>query len=244
MAVDKGRIVEEVRGVGERSVRVLVPEGSIPGYRSPKGAPFDPPAARALLAEAGYPGGRGFPTVEILFNRDGGHDLIAQAVAKDWQENLNVGVSLQMREIKVFRNDLKKQNYMVSRAGWFGDYGDPTTFLDLMRSFDGNNDRKYNNPVYDDLLARAAREPDAQTRMRMLEEAERMIVDDDLPLIPIFQYVQIYLFDPDEITGISSHPRQEQNIYQIDRFGDGKGTDQPKMLPPRSAMAAPQHSRQ
>jgi oligopeptide transport system substrate-binding protein len=235
MAVDKERIVRQVRRIGESAVTTLIPVGSIPGYESPKGVPYDPAAARALLAEAGYPEGRGFITVDILFNKDAGHDMIAQAVAKDWQQNLGVSVALQQREIKVFRNDLKKQNYMVSRAGWFGDYGDPGTFLELSRSTDGNNDRKYNNPEYDALLDAADAATDRAERMRIMHKAESMIVDRDLPMIPIFQYVQVYLYDPQRVTGVSSHPRQQQDPFLFDILGDGKGPDTPKMIPPGDA---------
>ncbi len=236
MAVDKRRIVEQVRRVGERPALTLVPPGAIAGYESPAGVPYDPAGARRLLAEAGFPGGRGFITVELLFNKDGGHDLTAQAVAKDWQEHLGVSVILATREISVFKDDLKKQNYMISRAGWFGDYGDPTTFLDLNRRDDGNNDRKYSSPVYERLLDDAEDEPDPARRLRILASAERLIVEDDFPLIPLYHYVQMYFFDPHRITGISSHPRQEQNMYQVDVLGDGKGSDRPRHLPPGTAQ--------
>lgn len=235
LAIDKPRIIRDVKRSGERLTGVLVPRGSLDGYSSPDGLSYDPQAARTLLAEAGYPGGRGFITVEILFNKDAGHDTIAQAIKKDWEENLGVQVALQQREIKVFRNDLKSQNYMVARGSWFGDYGDPTTFLDLNRAQDGNNDRKYANPEYEALLDAAADEQDPQKRMALLSDAERIIVERDLPLIPIYQYVEVYLFDARTVTGISSHPRQEQNIDAIDILGDGKGPEKPKSLPARPA---------
>lgn len=232
MAIDKRRIVDEVRRSGEPIASTLVPPGSLRGYVSPKGLAYDPAAARALLAEAGFPGGKGFITVEMLFNKDAGHDKIAEAIKKDWEENLGVNVSLETREIKVFRNDLKNQNFMVSRAGWFGDYGDPTTFLDLLRKDDGNNDRKYADEAYERLMDEAAATADPEARLRILSEAERKIVEEDLPLIPLYQYVQVYLFDPHKITGISSHPRQEQNPFEVDVLGDGKGAERPKVLPP------------
>lgn len=234
MAVDKQRIVREVRRSGELVSDVLVPRDSLPGYESARGLGYDPAGARKLLEEAGYPNGRGFITVEILFNKDAGHDKIAQAIKKDWEENLGVNVSLQQREIKVFRNDLKNQNYMVSRGSWFGDYGDPTTFLDLNRKDDGNNDRKYASAAFEAIMDEAAAEVNVEKRMALLARAERMIVEEDLPLIPIFQYVEVYLFDPHKMTGVSSHPRQEQNISQFDMLGDGVGADVPKALPARA----------
>jgi len=171
-----------------------------------------------------------FPQVEVLFNKDAGHELIAQALAQDWQQNLGVPVRLAMKEIKVYKNDLKNANYMTSRAGWFGDYGDPTTFLDLNRSDDGNNDRKYANPEYDALLDEAARETDPQRRLTILADAERMIMERDLPMVPLFHYVSIYLFDPDEISGINPHPRTQQDLFLIDVLGDGKGPDLPRVM--------------
>ena len=233
MATDKRMLVEDVRRGGELIADTLVPPGSIAGYESPAGLAYDPEAGRRLLAEAGYGPQRPFPTVELLFNKDGGHDLTAAAVAKMWERNLGVRVTLAQKEIKVFRDDLKRQNYMVSRAGWYGDYGDPTTFLDLSRSTDGNNDRKYACQEYDDLLNEAAREPDPVRRMRLLHEAEVILVERDLPLLPLYHYVTFYLFDPHKVSGINPHPRTTQMMDLVDMLGDGKGAERALMMPPR-----------
>lgn len=231
MAVDKQTLVDQVKRTGEPVASTLIPPHSIGGYESPRGLGYDPAAARKLLADAGWPDPRQFPTVEIMFNKDAGHDLIAQAVAKDWQRNLGVAVSLDQKELKVYRNDLKNANYMVTRAGWYADYGDPTTFLEINRSTDGNNDRKYNNPVYDALLDRARVETDPAARLEILAEAERIIMEEDLPMVPFYHYVTIYLFDPDEISGINPHPRATQNVFLFDKLGDGKGPDVPRTMP-------------
>jgi len=230
LSVDKEAIVKSIRRAGEPAAATLIPPGSLKGYRSPKGLEFDPQEGRRLLAQAGYPDGKGFITVELLFSKDGGHDLIVQSVAKNWEEHLGVRVMLAQKEVKVFRDDLKNTNFMVSRGSWFGDYGDATTFLDLNRTGDGNNDRKYSNAAYDALLDRAQEERDPEARLRILEEAERILVEDDLPLIPMFVYSQIYLFDPHAITGFSSHPRQLQNLFLVDVLGDGKGSDNPMVM--------------
>ena len=168
---------------------------------------------------------------EIMFNKDGGHDLIAQAVQKHWTKYLGVNVVLAQKEIKVFRDDLKNARYMVTRAGWYGDYGDPTTFLDLSRSTDGNNDRKYNNPEYDALLDAAKVERDPAKRMAILHEAESMIMDRDLPMVPLFHYVSLYMFDANKVTGINPHPRATQLMHLVDILGDGEGSDKPKHMP-------------
>ena len=240
MAIDKQGVVDTVVRLGNPVARTLIPPNSIAGYDSPQGVRYDPAAARRLLAEAGYPDGRNFPVVvEIMFNKDSSHDKIAEFIGRNWQDNLGVQVQLSQKELKVFKDDMQNGNYMISRAGWYGDYGDPTTFLDLNRSWDGNNDRKYNNPVYDRLLADAAMELDAEKRMRMLEEAERIIMDEDLPMVPIFQYVSLYMFDAKKISGISAHPRVDQQVQLVDILGDGKGPDVPRVLPPRPGEEEP-----
>jgi oligopeptide transport system substrate-binding protein len=231
MAVDKQAIVDQVMRIGNPVATTIIPRNSIGGYQSPKGVAYDPAGARTLLAEAGYPGGQGFITVDILFNKDAGHDKIAEVIARNWEENLGVKTSLAMKEVTVVRDDLKNANYMVSRAGWYGDYADPTTFLDLNRSWDGNNDRKYKSPVYDKLLEDAAKESDPQARMRLLEEAERIIMDEDLPMVPLFQYVTLYMFDPHKVAGLNCQPRTDQYIPLIDMLGDGKGRDLPRPMP-------------
>ena len=233
MSVDRQNVADNIRRQGERLARTLIPPGGLPGYKSPEGLTFDPAAARVLLAEAGYPGGRGLPTIEILFNRDAGHDLIAQAVKSDWERHLGVRVALQQREIKVFRNDLKTKNFMISRSAWYGDYGDPLTFLDLNRTGDGNNDRDFSYEPYDALLDAADAEADVAKRSAILTEAERVLIEEQAPLIPFFHYNQVYSFDVDRVLNISPHSRQKQYLHMVDMVGDGKGTDVPREIPRR-----------
>lgn len=242
MCIDKQRLVDDVMRIGNPVARNMFPPGAIAGYESPAGLRCISDAkneaekqaiiaeARALLAEAGYPDPAQMPRVELLFNTDGGHGIIAQQLAKDWEEFLGVRTFLAQKEIKVYKDDLKKQNYMTGRAGWFADYADPTTFLDLNRTGDGNNDRAYSSPAYDALLDQAKLETDPEKRLAILAEAERIIMEEDLPLVPLFYYVNIYLFDPDEVTGINNHPRLQQDLFQVDMLSDGKGRDAVKPI--------------
>jgi len=221
MTINRRGVIDTVRRSGELEAPSLIPPGSIHNYNSPNGLPFDPPAARKLLEAAGFPAAAGFPMVELLFNKDGGHDLIAQYIAKGWQEDLGVNVLLQQKEVKVFREQVKSGNFMVSRGTWFGDYGDPTTFLDIHREGDGNNDRAYASPAFEALMNAAAEEPDAAARLNILTQAETLITEQDLPVAPIFHFVQVYLFDPNRISGISPHPRQEQLLARVRRLDRG-----------------------
>jgi oligopeptide transport system substrate-binding protein len=227
LCVDKEAITRDIRRMGEPVAATFIPANALPGYPTPDGLSFDPASAQRLFAQAFPAGPSAFPAVEILVNKDAGHDLIAQSVAKDWQKHLGVQVRLRIQEVKTFRESLKKGDYMVSRAAWFGDYFDPTTFLDLNRTGDGNNDRQYANPAYDALLDRAAGETDPRSRMELLSQAERMLVEEELPLIPLFQYVNMYLYDPHKVAGLSPHPRGEDQIWRVDILGDGIGADAP-----------------
>jgi oligopeptide transport system substrate-binding protein len=245
LVIDKEAITRDVRRVGEPVARTLIPPGSLAGYNSPTGLTcisdaknpeerqFIIDQARALLSEAGYPNpSSDLPTITMLFNKDGGHDLIAQAIAKDWQRTLGLSVILEQKELKVFREDLKNQNYMTSRGGWYGDYGDPTTFLDIHRTGDDNNDRAYSSETYDNLLKQAAEEPDNDLRLNYLSLAERHLVEEDLPVIPIYHYCNIYLFNAHNVSGINAHPRQTQNLFLIDILTDDLGTNRPLSTPP------------
>ncbi|MBX3367440.1 MAG: peptide ABC transporter substrate-binding protein [Phycisphaeraceae bacterium] len=245
MMIDKRAIAEGVRRVGEPVARTLIPPDSLAGYTAPAGLPCISDMhtqadrdtliaqARSLLAEAGFPDPSKMPAISILFNKDGGHDLIGQSIASDWQRHLGIPVNIDQKELKIFREDLKNKNYMVSRAGWYGDYGDATTFLDINRIGDENNDRNYQNPAYDDLLRHASLEPDPHARLDLLQRAEAMLVEDEFPMVPLFHYCNIFLFNAHKVSGINAHPRQTQNVYLIDILGDGKGPDTPRSTPPR-----------
>lgn len=244
LVVDKKAISEQVRRMGEPVSGTLIPPASIAGYRGPAGLPNIGDAetdaerqaivdrALALLADAGYADpASDFPiTVELVFNKDSGHDLIAQIIAKNWQQHLGVPVSLNQKELKVYREDLKRHNFVTSRAGWFGDFADPTTFLDIMKTGDGNNDRNYSSVAFEGLLERARTELDPESRMALLAEAERVLIEEDLPMIPIFTYVTLYMFDAERVTGMSAHPRTKQNLFLIDVLGDGIGAERPRPM--------------
>ncbi|MCK4873510.1 MAG: peptide ABC transporter substrate-binding protein [Phycisphaerales bacterium] len=238
LAVDKRRIVEGVTRMREPVARTFIPPGSLGGYASPDGLGCDPAAALALLAEAGWrrQGGTGplaseagerFIVVEILYNTDGTHEDIAVDIKNQWEAALGVQVELRGKEVKVYGDDLDNHNFMIGRGSWYGDYGDPTTFLDKFRTGNGNNDAAFSNPAFDALMDRAGDERDPQRRMDLLSEAERMVMEEQLPILPLFHYIEPYMFRADHVTGITDHPRQVHLLYRIDILGDGIGRDEP-----------------
>lgn len=207
MAVDKQAIVDRIVRLGNPVATSFVPIDSIPGYPEVRGLPYDPDRARELLAEAGYPDGEGFPVVVILFNTESQHRDIAQAVVGMWERHLGVRGRIDGKEIKTFAEDKRATNFIICRAGWYGDYGDPTTFLDMFESENGNNDSAFRDPAYDAMLLEADREPDPQRRLERLAEVEHYLVNEGVPLLPVFQYVNIFAFDPDRVKHLHLTPR-------------------------------------
>lgn len=207
MAVDKQKIVDQVVRKGNPVATTFIPVGSIPGYPTVTGRSYDPDRARQLLAEAGYPDGNGFPEVVILVNTGFEHEDIGLAVIGMWERNLGIQGRIEGKEVKTFRIDKKNVNFVVCRASWFGDYGDPTTFLDMFRIDNGNNDSGYHDPAYDAMLDAAEAQTDPQHRLEMLAEAERYLVNETLPLLPMYQYVNVFAFRPDQVRNLHLTPR-------------------------------------
>lgn len=205
MALDKEPAVTRVTRMGEVTTGNYVPRGVFPEYVSPPGLGRDPEAARRLLAEAGYPGGRGFPMLSLLFNNDAQHGPIAQIVRRQWQEQLGIDVTLEGVEGKVFGERLHTQQYAIARASWIGDYNDVSTFTDKYLSVSENNDSKWSNATYDKLCHDAAIEPDAAKRLVMLAEAEALLLQ-EAPILPVYSYVNVSLYR-DNVHGIVENPK-------------------------------------
>ena len=205
MAVDRDLIVESVTRLREPTSTTLTPEGAIPGYAPPTGAMpgFDPEAGRKLLAEAGYPGGQGLSGLTILYNTEAPHEKLASALANQWKQHLGVSIQLDPVDKARFRQRRKNGGFTIARGNWYGDYRDPTTFLDMLRHNDGNNDSGYDNPSYDQKLKQAAGLLDAEARSSALTEAEALMLA-DVPVVPLHQAINLELFDPKRVTGL--HP--------------------------------------
>jgi oligopeptide transport system substrate-binding protein len=148
-----------------------------------------------LLLEAGFPGGRGLPPVEILYNDLDAHRTIAERIQQMWREKLGVQAQLRGLEWGVYLDAQDKLDYGVARAGWIADYPDPNTFLDMFVSDNPQNQTGWKNKEYDELIAAAATEGDAEKRLAMLSQAESILLD-EMPILPIYFYVSKNLVKP------------------------------------------------
>ncbi|RMG15128.1 MAG: peptide ABC transporter substrate-binding protein [Planctomycetota bacterium] len=186
MGFDREIITRDLLRAGQIPATWFTPE--MPGYEPPRGPGYDREEARRLLAEAGYPEGKGFPQVHLLYNTNEDHKKVAESVVQQWRENLGITVSLRNTEWKVYLSEVEQLNYQIARAGWIGDYTDPNTFLDMWVTGGGNNNTGWSNARYDELIAQAAREGDPKKRMAIFRQAESLLLE-ELPIIPIYIYV-------------------------------------------------------
>ena len=194
MAIDRQAIVENVWRGGQLPAGSFTPPNTA-GYTSEASIPYDPAAARKLLAEAGYPEGRGLPPFEILFNSSENHKLTAEAIQQMWRKELNVNVALVNQEEKVYFDSRRQMNYEISRSTWIGDYNDPNSFLNIWVSANGNNQTGWSNPEYDRLIAEAEKTADQAARYAAFQKAEALLLD-DAPILPVYFYTHAFLLQP------------------------------------------------
>lgn len=203
LAINRKAIVENITQAGEKPALAFVPYGfpdADPGrdFRSAGGSYFkdnDVETARKLLEEAGYPGGRGLPEIEILYNTGESNQKIAEAIAQMWRTGLGVRVSLRSMEWGAFLQARGTGDYMVASAGWSPDYNDPMTYLDINITNSGNNVSFWSNKTYDKLISQAKATNDQKIRMRKMHEAEKILMD-EMPLAPIYFYVNVNMYQP------------------------------------------------
>jgi oligopeptide transport system substrate-binding protein len=211
LAIDRNFIVEQITRAGQVPASGFVPFGmpdvaqgsdfrrTRGDYYSVKPEDYQKNIAEAqqLLAKAGYPGGRGFPVVEYMYNVSSSHRLVAEALQNMWQTNLGVRVTLSQQDWAVFLETRKQGDYQVARHGWIADYPDPLNFLDMFIQGSGNNDPQYRNNAFDNLIRTAKTSADANVRVKAMHDAEDMMMGRDWIVAPIYFYTQVYGYHPE-----------------------------------------------
>ena len=182
-SIDRALLVETVTRKGEPIALTISPPGTGGGYEPPPSRmDFDPAAARAELAKAGYPEGRGFPKIALLYNTNEGHKKYAEFVTSQWRTHLKIDATAFNSEWKAYLQKQTLLDYEVCRAGWVADYNDPNTFLDMWVTKGGNNNTGWGDPFYDRLVNlasdpfRALADADALVgRCREKERTKRLL---------------------------------------------------------------------
>jgi len=216
LTVDQPTITDRVLRSGFMPTHRLIPP-VIPGYQSlvSNQASMEEriKEAKKLLAEAGYPDGKGFPTVTYRYNTDEGHHKIAQALQAGWQKNLGISVKLENLEWKVFLSEQAQGRFDLVRKGWIGDYPDPNTFLEIFMSHNENNHSGWSNSTYDQLIEGALKIEDEKKRYEAYAQAEKLLFEES-PFAAIYHYSYFSLLNP-AVKGFIPNP---QGLYLLRYF--------------------------
>lgn len=215
LAIDREFIVREIGKSGQEPAGAFVATGLSDAdptkeFREVGGNYYDPydyegnlEKAKQLLAEAGYPNGEGFPTIEYLYNEGTGHQAIAEAI-QDMYSKIGVNITLASQEWNTFLNTRKNGDYYIARNGWLSDYNDPISMLDMWITGSGNNDAQWSNAEYDALIAEVKSTDDQEKRFELMHKAEDIIFEESM-LCPIYYYVDLYLLS-EKVEGFYSSP--------------------------------------
>jgi ABC-type oligopeptide transport system substrate-binding subunit/DNA-binding SARP family transcriptional activator len=191
MAVDKETLADVVLGgYVFPATGGFVPPG-MPGHSAGIGLPYNPDQARQLLAEAGYPKGRGFPTVEWLINH--GHAYVREYLQTQWQENLNIDLTgEECSKDPQFFDRLGKNPPHMFRMGWSADYPDPDNIL---RASCILPLRHWQNNTFAGLIEQARRVTDQPRRIELYQQADKILVD-EAPIMPYLYVRHHFLVKP------------------------------------------------
>ncbi len=205
LAVDKRRLVEKITQLGEPVAQGITPPGAGRNYQPPPGLELNVAKARELLAQAGYPNGRGFPRVEYLYIPLPIERSIAIELQSMWEQALGVTVNLTKQEQKVWLKSMRELDYHLCRSSWVGDYNDPSTFLELFTSGNGQNRTGFKSAGYDAFIQEAAKEADPVRRNGIFQQAEALLVSREAAVIPVYHYVGVQFYHADRLEGVQAN---------------------------------------
>lgn len=212
MAIDRAVLPKILQG-GPTPASSWIPPGML-AHNPEIGLKFDPAEARRLLKEAGYPDGRGLPPIVLGYNTDEEKKLIAEAIQSMWQKHLGVVVRIENQEWKVFLKKLQTDPFPIFRSGWGADYPDPDNFMKLFTSNSGNNHGRWKNSRYDQLLDLAAREQDAKKRSQLYDEAQKLLTEVDVAIVPLYWKSEATMLSP-KFTGLEYNSMARMDLRHV-----------------------------
>ena len=194
LAIDRD-VFPKILRRGEYPAHSWIPPGLI-GHNPKNGMPYDPERARKILAECGYPGGKDFPQVDLLYPNREDMRTIVEEIQDQLKRNLGIKISLQNMEWKVYLETLHRDSPPIYRSSWGADYPDPETFMNLFTSHNGNNSTRFKDDHYDQLERQASCEQDPKVRAKLYEEADHYLCCEKVPCVPVFVSTQNLMIKP------------------------------------------------
>ncbi|HEX5368224.1 MAG TPA: ABC transporter substrate-binding protein, partial [Dehalococcoidia bacterium] len=218
-AIDRQAYVDGVlQGAGVPTTS-WVPPG-MPGYDKDLGTQysFDPQKAQQLLAQAGFPDGKGLPKVTFIMVASDSNKIVGQFIQDQLKKNLGVDVDVQYLDSKAYGGSFGTGDYQVTIQSWSADWPYPDNWLpDQFGTGAGNNLVNFSNQQFDDLMAKAAAELDNQKRLDLYDQGQKLMLD-QAPIMPLYNRVSYTLTKPNVknlvITGIDGAIKGDYNLWQ------------------------------
>lgn len=184
MAIDRHEIVK-VLGGGQYPLKSWVPYGMF-GFEEDLGLEYNPQKAAKLLDEAGFKNRDKIPSIVLGFNTEEKHKRVAENIQAQLKKNLGIRIELKNEEWKTFLNGLRSASaYSMFRLGWVADYADPHNFMAILVSYSENNRTGWKNLEFDQLVSKALSESDPAKRLETYRRAQKIIVEEEIPALPI-----------------------------------------------------------
>ncbi|MGO0060308.1 peptide ABC transporter substrate-binding protein [Brevibacillus fluminis] len=156
------------------------------------------------------------PPITISHNAGDGHKKIAEAIQGQWKKALGVDTKIESQEFKVYLETLHQGTYQVGRIGWIPDFNDAINYAEVFKDKNGgNNDTRWENPRYKELVNQAGKETDPQKRKALFAEAEQIIMD-EMPFIPIYYYTRAWVEGDNVAHGIYQDPLGNSDLKWVD----------------------------
>lgn len=194
LALDRAAIAQSVFAGARAPAHSLVPP-HCGNYTGPAGQAEDFAAARALLAAAGYPGGRGFPPLPMLVLNDDKLPRVAEAIQAMWRRELGVELTIEPADQKTWIDDQQTLSHTLALRNWTADFPDPANFLEMFQTHNASNVFGWSNAHYDALLTQASHTADPAARFALLRQAETIMLD-DAACAPLVYGARTYLINP------------------------------------------------
>lgn len=194
LAIDREAIVKQVLRGGQIAATALTPP-EIGGYTPPATLTYDLPAAKSLLADAGYPGGKGLPVIELTTIGSEINQQIAEAIQQMWRRDLGIESRITPKEFKTLRDAFATFDYSVACSRWIAEYPDPLTYLSLFTTDNGSNGTGFSDPLYDAMIAKGNAERTPPARLAALQRAEAYLLS-QMPIAPIYWGTRTTLVAP------------------------------------------------
>jgi oligopeptide transport system substrate-binding protein len=203
LAIDRNTIINDVlQNGGTPAYSIVAPGYVVDGRAYEEGRPTfdlgpsaDPAAAQQAPADAGYPGGQGFPTLQLSYYTDDTVKLMVEAIADQLKTNLGITVEISNEEWAVYFDNIQAGKYEVGAMGWGADYFHPMSFLQLLQTDDANNNVFYSNPDYDALVIQAQSETDPAQAMDLMRQADDL-ASAQYPVLNVFYRANMMLVSP------------------------------------------------